>query len=258
MQGAYDHPRFLRYGDGALLVEFGNAVDPTLSAQTLAADAAFVAAIADGRMTGVYETSPSFRSVLLAFDPIETDAETVEAAARAALAAGGSVAAAGGRRWRLPVCFDPTVGLDLSEVSEAAGVSVDAVIELWLQTEWRVYIIGFLPGCPYLGPAPAGLTLPRRTEPRVAVPARSVAVAVGQSVVYPVESPGGWRILGRTPAQLFDPAHAERPTLFAPGDVVVGEPIDLAELRRMEAAAAAGEWRPSFEPSAPEPGEAMR
>ncbi len=249
----YAEPKYLRYGDAALVVEFGDVVDDRLSARALAADAAFQEAIAEERLPGVYETSPSFRSVLLTFDPIATDADAVEAAARSALVEATEHAPASkARRWRLPVCYDPEVGLDLADVAERAGLSVDAVVERCLATQWRVYMIGFLPGCPFMGRTPAEIDLPRRKEPRIAVPARSVAIAVGLSVIYPVESPGGWNVLGRTPAKLFDvgkdPAK-ERPTLFAPDDVVVAAPIDLAELRRLEGPAAAGEWTPDFEPT---------
>lgn len=247
----YDAPKFIPYGDAALVVEFGDVVDDALSARALAADAAFRAAMEAGRAPGLLETAPSFRSVMLSFDPIETDAVAIEASARAALEAAAHAAPSGGtRRWRLPVCYDPEVGLDLRDVAERAGVTVDRVVEICLATEWRVYMIGFLPGCPFMGRTPAEIDLPRRKEPRIAVPARSVAIAVGLSVVYPVESPGGWNILGRTPAKLFDvgkdPAVA-RPTLFGPGDVVAPTPIDLAELGRLEGPAAAGEWTPEFE-----------
>ena len=243
----YAEPRYLRYGDAALMVEFGDCVDDALSRKALAADAAFQAEMEAGRMPGVRETAPSFRSVLLTFDPLQTDADAVEAVARAAVKRGAEAKEARApRRWRLPICYDPEVGLDLAFVAENAGLSVDAVIEKHLETEWRVYMIGFLPGCPFMGRTPAEIDLPRRKEPRIAVPARSVAIAVGLSVIYPVESPGGWNILGRTPARLFDPSKdpaTERPTLFAPGDFASFHPIDLSELRRLESAE---DWTPDY------------
>ncbi|MCI4665664.1 MAG: allophanate hydrolase subunit 1 [Neomegalonema sp.] len=258
-RAGYATPRYIPYGDAALIIEFGDVLDDELSAQTIAADAALQAALEAGRLPGVIECAPSFRSVLITFDPLQTDAEQLAETARAVLAeemaeqmAAQTMGAAGQRRsWRLPVCFDPEVGLDLTDIAARKGLTIDGVIEAYLETRWRVYMIGFLPGCPFMGRAPERIDLPRRAEPRIAVPARSVAIAVGLSVIYPTESPGGWNIVGRTPARLFDPTtdpELGRPTLFAPGDQLIPTPIDLATLHELEKAAAAGDWAPTAEP----------
>ena len=136
--------------------------------------------------------------------------------------------------------------MDLADIAAASGLSPDAVVAAHLAVEHHVYMIGFLPGAPYLGDLPKALTLPRLKEPRLRVPAGSVAIAAGLTTIYPVESPGGWRILGRTPAPLFD-IEADPPALLAPGDRLRFDPIDRVDLDRLTTAASMGEWRPSPE-----------
>ena len=114
-------------------------------------------------------------------------------------------------------------------------MGVEDVVAQHSSAEHRVFMIGFLPGCPYMGGLPDGLSLPRRTDPRIAVPAGSVAIAVGQTVIYPVESPGGWHLIGRCPVPLFD-AGRPRPALLGPGDRVRFEPVARAEHDRIAAA----------------------
>lgn len=120
-------------------------------------------------------------------------------------------------------------------------MSVEAVIALMTQTTFQVYMIGFMPGFPYMGGLPAALEMPRLSSPRKAIPARSLAVAGSMCAVYPWESPGGWRLLGRTPIPMFSASEAEAPSLLASGDRVCWRAIDRAEFTRMEAAALRGE-----------------
>ncbi len=145
-----------------------------------------------------------------------------------------------GRRWRLPACYEGDAAPDLAATARAIGASEDEVIALHSGTEVHVYMLGFLPGFPFMGDLPDRLRLPRRSEPRVRVPAGSVAIANGLTVVYPWASPGGWHLLARCPVPLFD-ARRDAPALLAPADRVRFEPVDGAEYRRLEAAIAAGE-----------------
>ncbi|MEL6197433.1 MAG: 5-oxoprolinase subunit PxpB [Pseudomonadota bacterium] len=251
-------PRFLPFGDAAVIVEFGARKDRALSAAVLALDAAVGAAVAagagapEGPFAGLRETAPSFRSLLVQFDPIVTDAARIEAGIRALLpdlAAGGERGEA--RLWRLPACYEGDYAPDLAAVAAAAGLSAGAVVEMHASITHHVYMIGFLPGCPYMGDLPAAIDLPRRADPRIAVPAGSVAIAVGLTVIYPFESPGGWHLIGRTPAALFDPAaeaKAAAPVLLSPGDAVVFEPVGGADYARIARAAAAGDWAPDSSP----------
>lgn len=240
--------RFLPFGDAALIVEFGATVDRALSAQVLALDAAVETAAAGGALPGLRETAPSFRSLLVQFDPLVTDAAQIEAELRALMGDLKVTPAATRRLWRLPACYEGEAAADLPGVAAAAGLASDAVVALHTGMRHHVYMIGFLPGCPYMGDLPAAIDLPRRADPRTRVPAGSVAIAVGLTVIYPFDSPGGWHLIGRTPAPLFDPEATARPVLLAPGDAVIFEPVATAALAEIERAAAAGEWQPQSDP----------
>lgn len=123
------------------------------------------------------------------------------------------------RQVAIPVIYGGEAGPDLVVVAEHAGLSIRQVVELHSSTEYVVYFIGFQPGFPYLGGLDSRLHIPRRAEPRVAVPAGSVGIGGSQTGVYPLASPGGWQLIGQTPVALFDPLQ-QPPTLLRPGDIV--------------------------------------
>lgn len=208
-------PRLLALGDAAFSVEFGAGIAPETHARVLG----FAAALAACAMPGVIELVPAFRSVTVHVDPDRLDPQRL-AADLLALAQAGHEAAASGRRWVLPVCFDDDLAPDLPDVAAHAGLSREAVIERLTATEFSVYMLGFLPGFAYLGGLPAALEMPRLATPRTRVPAGSLAIAGRMAAVYPWDSPGGWRLVGRTGVGLFDAGSATRPALLAPGDRV--------------------------------------
>ena len=142
------------------------------------------------------------------YDPLQLSHADLQHAI-APLLQGLEAAEIAGRRWRIPACYDESLGLDLADVAQRTGLSVAQVVERHSQSGQLVYMMGFLPGLPYLGGLPPEFALPRRENPRVKVPRGSVAVAMAMTVVYPQESPGGWHILARTPAPLVGhAAHA--------------------------------------------------
>ena len=216
---AAGYPRLLALGDAAFTVEFGDGIAPETHARVLGFAAALDTLVADGRLPGVIERVPTFRSVTVHFDP-ERAASGVLGETLLALAGEGRRATASGRLWTLPVCFDDDLAPDLADVAARAGLTREAVIALLTATEFSVYMLGFLPGFPYLGGLPAVLDMPRLATPRSRVPAGSVAIAGRMCAVYPWHSPGGWRLVGRTGARLFDATQAARPALLAPGDRV--------------------------------------
>ncbi|MEA2754083.1 MAG: hypothetical protein QOJ54_372 [Aliidongia sp.] len=232
-------PRFLPAGDTALVVEFGSSVDPALIAAVQALDRAVAAAA----LPGVVETVPSFRSLMIHYDPLVTSAAAL-AASVAGLDRDAPVALTAARRWRLPCCYEGEFAPDLASVAVATGLSAPTVIDAHRATEFTVAMLGFLPGCPFLAGLDAAFDLPRRAVPRTRVPAGSVAVAQKLSVIYPAESPGGWHLIGRCPVPLFDPARAV-PALLAPGDLVGFFAIGAADYERLVATAddAAAEYR---------------
>ncbi|HMX12697.1 MAG TPA: 5-oxoprolinase subunit PxpB [Thauera aminoaromatica] len=247
--------RILDAGDAALTIEFGSIIDPALLAEVNALDAAVLRRKQAGELPGVIETMPTFRSLTVFFDPLVTDRDAVLAALQPLIAAAEHGSTTDGRHWRLPVCYEGEAAPDLAEVAGAIGIGEDEVVALHSGAEYLVYMIGFLPGFPFMGDLPAPLRLPRRAQPRVRVPAGSVAIATGLTAIYPWESPGGWHLLGRCPVPLFD-ARRTSPSLLAAGDRVRFVPVSAEECRAIEAGLASAEIDPmQWLESAPTPAE---
>lgn len=230
-------PRFRASGDTALVVEFGDRIDRHLSALVLN----LLRRLMDAGIAGVVEAVPTFRSLLVHYDPLVVRARELEARLMP-LIDGLEADAMGGHSWNFPTCYEgDEFAPDLADVARTTGLSADEVVTLHTDVDHLVYVIGFLPGLPYLGDLPATLELPRRTSPRIKVPAGSVAIAIKQTCIYPLESPGGWHIIGRTAVPLFDPRR-QSPVLLAPGDTVRFVAVGRAVYDDMQAAALAGEF----------------
>ena len=229
--------RFLSAGDRALVVEFGDRIDRALSDEVLRLDAALRAS----KLTGVIETVPTFRSLMVHYDPLATSRSLLERAIAARLGREpGSARAA--TLWHVPVCYEGEHAPDLADVARLTGLTPDEIVTLHSATRYHVYMLGFLPGFPYMGDLPGELALPRRADPRVRVPAGSVSIATRLTAIYPYESPGGWHLIGATPIRLFDPERAQ-PAVFAPGDAVQCEPVDLATFASIKEAVASGSYQ---------------
>lgn len=235
--------RFLSAGDHALVVEFGDRVDRALSREVLRLDTALRAA----PPKGVLETVPTFRSLMVHYDPLVTGRAELERDI-AGLLGGGEAVRAETRCWRLPVCYEDGFAPDLAEVARLCDLAPHEVAGLHAGIRYHVYMLGFLPGFPYLGDLPEQLALPRRAEPRVRVPAGSISIATTLTAIYPYESPGGWHLIGATPVPLFDPRRP-RPALLAPGDSVSIEPIDADHFAAIRRAVERGEFTIDSEPA---------
>ncbi|MDR3221723.1 MAG: 5-oxoprolinase subunit PxpB [Candidatus Accumulibacter sp.] len=233
-----DTPRLLPFGDAAWTVEFGARIDPALHGRVLGLLEAVERARKDETLAGIVDLMPTFRSLTVCYDPRACDGERL-GEALLSLARTVEAVRREGRLWRLPVCFDAEFAPDLDDVAEARGLAREAVIELLLGTTFQVYMIAFMPGFPYMGGLPEALEMPRLKSPRKAVPARSLAVAGAMCAIYPWESPGGWRLLGRTPIPLFS-ARDEAPSLLASGDRVNWRAVGRDEFLELETAAHAG------------------
>ena len=157
--------RFLNAGDGALTIEFGTAITPALVAEVAALEQAVQAAQARGGLPGVIETVPTFRSLTVLYDPLLTSRAVLDAALRALLGQRQAAQPAPARRWRLPVCYGGAFGEDLPEVAAACGLSPDAVAALHADTVFTVYMLGFMPGFPFMGGLPAALSMPGAARP---------------------------------------------------------------------------------------------
>lgn len=201
-------------GDGALTVTLGHVVDLALNARVHALAARLRAAA----LAGVTDVVPAYAALTLFYEPLHQDADALLAHVAAILAepAPEPAPATGGREHRVPVVYD---GPDLSEVAARTGLTADEVAARHAGRVYTVFLLGFVPGFAYLGELDDALVLPRRAEPRPRVPAGSVAIAGRQTAVYPLATPGGWHLIGRTDLPAFDPA-ADPPTPFGPGDRV--------------------------------------
>lgn len=228
-------PRIEALGDGALLIQCGEAIDAGVNAQALA----IARAIETAKLPGILDIAPAYASVCLRYEPhawIGADVQSpfarlaarlgtlVEDVASSPVRGYYSLSpdAVGGEGWgegellEIPVIYGGESGPDLDEVAAHAGLMREAVIELHSGAEYRVAMLGFTPGFPYLLGLPDALHMPRRATPRTRVPAGSVAIGGAQTGVYPRETPGGWHLIGRTPLHLFDPAR-DPPALLKPG-----------------------------------------
>jgi KipI family sensor histidine kinase inhibitor len=216
-------PRFLPSGDLAVDVELGDEISVEVNTRVRALEYL----IDQQRLPGVVEMVPTFRSLLVYYDPLVTDHEGLCAAITALVPRLGSAVLPPPRQVVLPCCYDREYGLDLDAAAARLGLPVDELVRAHATAEYLVYFIGFTPGLPYMA-SPERLAIPRLETPRVTVPAGSVGIGGTQCCIYSVESPGGFWILGRTPLRLYDPG-AEEPTLLRPGDIVTFRVIDRAE-----------------------------
>ncbi len=237
--------RFLSSGDSALVVEFGERIERRLSDEVLRLDAR----VREAGLSGVVETVPTLRSLMVHYDPLRTSAAELQAAIERLMGAAAALERKG-HLWRLPVCYEDDYAPDLAEVAERKGLAPEQVVSLHSGTRYHVYMIGFLPGLPYMGDLPEALALARRADPRVRLPAGAVAIATTMTIVYPLESPGGWHLIGATPVRLFD-ASWPQPALLAPGDAVEFEPIDKRAFAKLKTAVERGKYQPHHEELAP-------
>lgn len=242
-------PRLLPLGDASWLVEFGPHIDEPTHARVMGLAQALAAARARGEWPGIVECVPAYTTLAVHFeDRDDSDAAAAAADALLQLARAAAPLARPGRRWRLPVCFDEEFAPDLQALAQAGALTPAQAIELLTGAAFRVYMLGFQPGFPYMGGLPAALEQPRRRTPRTAVPERSVAVAGRMCAVYPWRSPGGWHLVGRTPLRLFDACDDADPAWLHPGDEVHWRAIDRAHFDALERRSADGamtrdEWR---------------
>lgn len=242
--------RFLPAGGDALVVELGDRIDAGINDAVHALDRA----IGQAGLPGVLETTPSYRSILVSYDPLATGfAALRERIAGLAPEASGGLAAAR-RIWQIPVAYGGAFGVDLEAVARDCGLGAEAFAAQHSATEYRVYMLGFAPGFAYLGDLPRRLHASRWPEPRPVIPSGSVSIGGAQSAISSVDMPSAWRLIGRTPVRLFD---LQRPEAFLlrPGDRVRLRPIGAPEFDELAQAAARGETVAVLESPAPDPAE---
>lgn len=227
--GSYPSARYLPFGDAALLVEFGEAMSLETNRRVISLNDAILKA----GIKGVEELVPTYRSLLIRYDPLETSYEhivfRVKDLEKTWECSAGNL---DGRKTIVPVVYGDEYGPDLGHIARVHGLTEEQVIRLHSGREYRVYMIGFVAGFPYLGEVADEIATPRLETPRLKVPAGSVGIAERQTGIYPREAPGGWQIVGRTPLRLFDPQR-EPPALLKPGDTVEFTSISQGEYRML-------------------------
>ncbi|MDP3197199.1 5-oxoprolinase subunit PxpB [Tabrizicola sp.] len=219
--------------DTAVTLEMATSVGLEASAKVSAALGAIEQAMASGALPGVSEVAAAFCSVTVHYDCLQITQSDLADRLTGLLGKVAPTERPEGRSWLLPCCYHPELGLDLASLSEALSLDPDRIVALHQATTFHVYALGFLPGLPFLGDLPPDLARPRRTEPRLRVPAGSVAIANRMCVIYPWNSPGGWHIVGRCPVPLFD-ITCDVPALLAAGDSIRFKPITREEFRDLD------------------------
>jgi inhibitor of KinA len=207
--------RMLHCGEQAMVVEFGSEIDPAINARVHRLARTLTAAMPEH----ILEVVPTYRSLMIYFDPLVVSRKALQEKIAQLLP---STEAAGSasetkRVITIPVCYGGEFGPDLAFVAHHNGVTEEEVVTIHTARPLLIHMLGFTPGFPYLGGVSERIAAPRLAVPRMKIPAGSVGLAGTQSGIYPIESPGGWRLIGRTPLRIFDP-RAERPFLFAAGD----------------------------------------
>ena len=228
------NPRFLDAGETALVVEFGDTADPAFHRQVLALDGA----LARTPVNGVLESVPTYRSLMIHFDPRATSAETLADAVRQL--ASEEVPARPARHWRVPACYDGPHGEDLAEVAHHLHLAPERVADLHAGASYRVVMYGFAPGFVFLDGLPGELKISRRQTPRPPAQPGALTIANGRALIASIAMPTGWYVLGRTPARTFDPRH-DPAFPIGVGDAVSFERVDpdRFEVLRREAEAGA-------------------
>jgi KipI family sensor histidine kinase inhibitor len=207
-------------GDSALLVQLGDEIHPALNARVHALNA-----LLQNPTHGILETVPAYSTLLIHYDSLTLTFDQVSRWVRDKMTQLDDSFQRTPHRLEVPVRYGGASGPDLETVAVSKGISSADVIRIHSEREYTVYMMGFTPGFPYLGTLDERLIMPRMETPRTLVNAGSVAIAGSQTGIYPLDSPGGWHLIGWTPLKLFDPA-SETPFLFSPGDVVKFIPVE--------------------------------
>ena len=210
-----DSFRIVPAGDSAVIAEFDARIDPVINARAIA----LADALQRANLPGVRDIVPTYHSVAVYFDPLRTDYDALLQLLQTGAEAKGNATGADRDVIRIPVCYGGEFGPDLEEVAAFAKASAGDVVAIHAAATYRVFMVGFVAGFAYLGTVSERIAMPRHATPRVRVPLGSVGIAGVQTGIYPAETPGGWRLIGRTPLKPFDPDRAE-PFLMRAGDAV--------------------------------------
>ena len=216
-------------GDTGLIVEFGEGIDPDINKKVRT----MAAAVKNRKPDGIIEIIPTYRSLLFIYDPVQTQPRQLMALIEELESTIDTVGEQSVQVIEIPVCYGGDFGLDMENVKASSNLSTEEVIRLHSRPEYPIYMVGFTPGFPFLGGLDERLFTPRLTTPRLVVPAGSVGIANNQTGMYPIDSPGGWQIIGRTPLTLFAPKK-KKPFLYKAGDKIKFIPISEDQFEQIK------------------------
>ncbi len=226
---------FLNAGDLAFVVQLGESIDPDVNRRVHD----LRRAMEDRRLPGIVDLVPTYRSLLVYYDPLRATRAALEREIETLVAGRTDAGPAPARIVEFPTVYGGEFGPDLNFVAEHAGLPVTEVVRIHSGTDYLVYMMGFTAGFPYLGGMSPAISTPRLATPRTRIPAGSVGIAGQQTGIYPADSPGGWQIIGRTPVRIFD-AERDPPVVIEAGDCIRFVPIEIDAYREVEAQVRAG------------------
>lgn len=233
--------RLLPVGEAALLVEFGRSIDDQVNerVQMLAGK------LGQRGYPWLVDLTPAFASLLVFYDPLLIEYGGLCELLRREVAETGMTSGGSRRVVELPVCYQGEFAPDRADMERIAGMSWGEIIKIHSGRDYKIYMLGFLPGFAYLGGLDERIAAPRLKSPRVRIEPGSVGIGGAQTGIYPLASPGGWRLIGRTPVRLYDPERSE-PVFYQAGDYIRFVPITEGEYDVLAADVAAGRWQPKF------------
>jgi len=234
----YAEPRFLLVGDRGLNMEFGNEISEEIN-QKIRATAT---AISQRKIPGIKELIPTYRSLLVLYEPTEISLKDLITELKSIQENLGSLQLPQPIVSVIPVLYGGEMGPDLDFVAKHNNITPDEVIAIHTGANYLIYMLGFTPGFTYLGGMSEKIAAPRLASPRTKIPAGSVGIAGKQTGIYPIDSPGGWQLIGRTPVKLYDPLR-ETPVLFTAGNYIRFKAIDEETYRKIEAEVQADEYQ---------------
>jgi KipI family sensor histidine kinase inhibitor len=230
--------RILTEGDSSLLVEFGDEICPEINQKI----SATVQLLKKQQVEGVVDLIPAFCSLLINYDPRVISFEEISQRVQGILKVDVKAGTRKKKVYEIPVCYGGAYGPDIETIASHAGLSVEEVIRIHASRDYLIYMLGFLPGFCYLGGLDERIHTPRLSNPRIKISAGSVGIGGSQTGIYPLDSPGGWQLMGMTPVKTYDPSR-DTPILVEAGDYIRFVPIDEAEFQRIKALVDRGEYQ---------------
>ena len=221
--------KLLTAGDSSILLQFGSTIDPAINRKI----AATVQLMREQHINGVTDVIPAFCSLLINYDPRVISYEQIKRRMEALVKIDVTAGDTRKRVFEIPVCYGGEYGPDIQNIADHAGMSVEEVIQIHTSRDYLIYMLGFLPGFTYLGGLDERIHTPRLANPRIRIPAGSVGIGGSQTGIYPMDSPGGWQLMGMTPVKTYDPDR-EVPILVEAGDYIRFVAIDEDEFHRIK------------------------